>query len=288
MVKLDPAQGTFGMTLTEQTSVYSVKHVFSALKPKTFTTQLNQFRKGEIPMMLHDPVLHFEPDSTLFQEETGLILAATDMVLTRFAGGVREGSFALYGQKFDEAARLIMSFNLAGGTCHCPVTSVSGTSGYMRSDQLVAASVDEMLRAPKNSGYLQDKITAGELQSQADRDVPSGLYVDKNHQVLVVRATHGRFLCSCAIGGRPPEAAVHTSRLVLYTVAQTLQRLDPQDEALQQFQIEADGQYAASYTPALQDVRQLIDCREQPDVQKWADWRAAAEFEGALTRFFLA
>ena len=226
-----------------------------------------------------------EPDTTLYPAETDLLQDVLTTIRDRFIPDATAGTLILDGQKFGEPAQRILSFDLERGTFHLPIGCPCGRVTWVPSDTLAEGAIDEMLELPEGSGYRERSIESGR-PIERDEQVVSGIYVSGAHQVLVVRTEYGRFLCSCYLDVRPPKQDLQANRTMLYAVAQALQLLDPPDAELRNFQIEADDHYAAVYAPVLQAVRDLIERRELPSIEKWAAWVAEADAQGLLTRFF--
>lgn len=234
----------------------------------------------------------YEPETTLFPEEVDVILEMMVDILSFYAPGAGQGTFILDGQKYGDEAQCILRFNLPGGPYEY---RPSGHFSRTDTDLLAAESIDQLLAIPGASLYISGDNEA-ELRASIEtaRDVKSGIWCKEDLCVLVLNATHGRFLASCLVedaehadtDGALDRRAIY---MTLYALAYTIAKLCPEDAALQDSvrHIADDAPAIAREENASAEyyVRTKFfgNCTA-PALQAWRSWLDTKK--GELTLFF--
>lgn len=242
-------------------------------------------------------VYHCEPETTMFAEEIGLVLETVGNVLSTYIPNARRGTFIMDGQRYDDEAYCILRFNLIDGLFkYRPF----GRLSEIDTDYMAAKSIDHLLAIPETSFYTdgndqQSRVLRDSIKTA--RDVKSGIWTRDDLCVLVLNATHGRFLVSClveddykdAVGdGRLSSQAAFMS---LYAVAHIFAKLCPEDQVLQDSirHISDDATTIAheqESSAAFFVATKFASDREYPALQAWQSWHDAGVAAGKLTLFF--
>lgn len=228
-------------------------------------------------------VQRHEPETTMFPQETEALLRVINTVLERFAPSATKGTFILDGQKFGEDAQCILRLNLSDGPYQRRLFGIYGRT----SDEMAAAAIDELLALPEKSRYYSEGSLPRHMTHEdikTAQDVSSGIYQDAELVVLVLNATHGRFLISCYI-----EDHDDVAEALLCAVAQAILRMGLEDKVLQSFGeqlADASKVNAAPCAEALNAVKELFDHCDAPELAAWKAWHEPANATGKLTLFF--
>lgn len=218
-------------------------------------------------------VCHNEPETTLFPQETDLLVELLQGVLERIAPRTTRGTFILDGQKYGEEAKCILRFNLLDGIYHCRVSD----TGWNTSDQLAENAINEIL-APSNSLCRRDSDGCG---------LQSGIHRKKELMALALNTTHGRFLASCYLKDDDKGTA---AELVLCAVAQAIAAMGKEDIILQESsqRISEACQKAAvpDYAKAHQCIEDAFQVGSGLAMMLWKLWHEPANANGELTLFF--
>lgn len=232
---------------------------------------------------------HNEPETTMFPQETDLLQELIQGVLERTAPGVTRGTFILDGQKFGEEAKCILRFNLSEGSFHRNFYRIYRKT----SDQMAEESIDEMLAIPGESRYIrrsEGEKQAGCKMTNNERSMINGPYRDGELLVLVLNATHGRFLMTCHLDEDVDnENDVTAAELVLYAVAQAIAAMGKEDVTLQRsdrFIREFGQESIRGYAAIRQYVEDAFVTGEGLAMMAWKAWHEPANAKGELTLFF--
>lgn len=120
----------------------------------------------------------------LFRQEIDAILKVVDSVLESFKDYPTKGTLILDGQAKDQDARCIVRLNLSDGIYRKRFFCLYDRS----SDDIAADAINNALRWPEESRYH-----LAEERALHFGWLPSGIYKDKELDVLVLNTTHGRF-----------------------------------------------------------------------------------------------
>lgn len=119
----------------------------------------------------------------------------------------------------------------------------------------------------------------------------NGIYRNGPLNVLVLNATHGRFLFGCCLVGRRDDDIINST--VMHAVAEALAKLGVEDTVLQesvgvvQSQINLGARKTTSLnTKAIGHVRKMFSMYPTPVMRKWREWREDANGSGELKLFF--
>lgn len=226
---------------------------------------------------------HNEPETTLFPQETDLLQELIRGTLERVAPNATRGTFILDGQKFGEEAKCILRFNLPEGNYrYQPLLCAREKT----SDQMAEESIDEMLAIPGKSRYINGGRPVRHEISNDERNMTNGVYREDDLMVLVLNATHGRFLMSCYLDGGDSTAA----ELVLYAVAQAIAAMGKEDITLQRSDRDIFGICQRVSVSGHMEIRQYIEdafeVGEGLAMMAWKAWHEPANTKGELTLFF--
>lgn len=228
-------------------------------------------------------VSHCEPETTLFRQEIDLLVELIQGVLEKVAPRTTRGTFILDGQKYGEEAKCILRFNLLDGIYHCR----AGDTGWNTSDQLAEKAIDEMLAIPGISRYINGGFPVQHQISNSERNMQNGVYREDELMVLIVNATHGRFLASCYLKDDDNGAA---AELVLCAVAQAIAAMGKEDITLQRSDSSIFDTCQRCAVDGCLEIRQHIENTFQVGsglaMMAWRAWHEPANANGELTLFF--
>lgn len=221
--------------------------------------------------------IHTEPETTLFHQESNLILAVIDQVLSSFDTYPTQGTFILDGQKRGEDAKCLIRFNLEDGVCP-PIAGFDDTS-----DDIATNAINAVLSWPAASayGYKGEPNLFGQFSS--------GIYQHGRKKVLVLNATFGRFLMSyyADSGCSNCRAEAHDDgNALLLSVAETIAQMGKEDKILQKSVDSITNTTAKNEQDAITLVERLFLEGTFPPLQVWKEWHEPANTSGALTLFF--
>lgn len=241
-------------------------------------------RKGGINVREFTNVeIHNEPDTTLYEEETNVILKVVREMLMRVDPNATKGTFVLDGQPRGCEAACIVRLNLADGPGHCEVAPQRD----MTSDEVARKVIDDYLDTPGGSMYpLRGREADFGNGGRTALDIRSGIWCIHNPPVptLVLNATKGRFFTSCYY-----EAAQEADMAaVLYAVAYAIAKMGQEDEVLQQGMQTIREQFEVEFGDqcrlAESCVNDLFRDYTSPTMAAWQAWHES--WEGKLNLFF--
>jgi len=116
----------------------------------------------------------------LFQQESDVIVEIVLQALQTIDPKVCQGTFILDGQRYNEKAECLIRFDLPEGTT-------------------IGVGNDFWERMGNSSSAIAEKAINTVLDDYESSNAPSGIFEFGEHKelkVLILNATHGRFLCS--------------------------------------------------------------------------------------------
>lgn len=218
--------------------------------------------------------MYVEPDSTLFQPEIDALQAVVDQVLASFDLYPTKGTFILDGQKMGEEAQCILRFNLEDGMM------LGRMPCEADSDLLTARAINEILLWPENSCY--------EYRARAENfgQLPAGIYLHHELEVMVLNTTLGRFLVSFYSNAADQDVIDGADTAVLMALAEALAQMGKEDKILQQSAQQACHCSSPLGQDAIKLVKRLfLEC-DVPALKAWREWHEPANNSGELTLFF--
>lgn len=227
-----------------------------------------------------------EPEVIMFPQETDLLQELIQDTLERLAPHVTKGTFILDGQKFSEKAKCILRFNLSGGS----FSRMLFHKFSKTSDEIAEESIDEMLAIPGVSRYVNGGRPVQYPMTNDERNMTNGPYRDGELVVLVMNATHGRFLITCHLDDNADNTTgIDAAELVLYAVAQAIANMGKEDITLQhsaryisQFALRAVNGYPLVY----HYIEEAFQVGSGLAMMAWKTWHELANAKGELTLFF--
>ncbi len=166
----------------------------------------------------------------LSEAELGLVLE----VIKMSAGGdlsAMAGTFILDAQPNGGEAKCLLRFDFPEGsytltTCYAVGTRQS-FSRLRTSEGLAEESIDAVLEWPRAGIFLElDRL----YQSKA-KQIPTGVYTEDEHTVLVLNAARGRFLISARIlQHNDLTISEGYAQMMMYLVAQVLGLMRPDND----------------------------------------------------------
>lgn len=213
------------------------------------------------------------PEDELSELEVKLLLALMEKVARSFDRELDAGSFIIDGQAYGKEAQLIVRGNFGGGTY-----SRRFFQTYERtSDNIAETSIDEALAWPATPSRYQKHFSERFFEREGIMYPHTGIYQDGELSVLVLNATHGRFLVSIKAHVADDETYVDSddvSEALLYSVSEALCMMMREDATLQrsatQLILDRKNPQAAGI---LMTVVDEFAQREMPEMKDWFTWR---------------
>lgn len=216
--------------------------------------------------------IHTEPETTLFLQETDVILAIIDQVLSSFDTYPTKGTFILDGQKKSTKARAqcLLRFDLEEGISQ----SSHGTSA-----DVAAGAINYMLQfcpGPDCCAWPDSGTYMTFLEPDEDNS--------SEWWCLILNTTYGRFLMSCCFD--PIDSVDGSSCVVAMALAEAFAQIG-KEEALLQEHAQRIRKYAnESGKKVIALVESLFRDCTLPALKSWRDWHEPANTSGDLTLFF--
>lgn len=216
--------------------------------------------------------IHTEPETTLFLQETDVILAIIDQVLSSFDTYPTKGTFILDGQKKSTKAKAqcLLRFDLEEGVSQ----SSHGTSA-----DVAAGAINYMLQfcpGPDCCAWPDSGIYRTFLEP--DEDDSSEWWC------LILNTTYGRFLMSCCFD--PIDSIDGSSYVIAMALAEAFAQMGKEDKVLQWSVEHVHTQATDLENNTIALVQSLFHDCTLPALQAWKAWHEPANTSGDLTLFF--
>ena len=214
-------------------------------------------------------------DSTMHLKEVNVILAVLDELLKEPNRADAVGSFALHCQAYNSSCiydHAAVVAAVVGNPC-----CVSETC-----KNIVNTSIHEALEWPAYDSRFWQHFSNNFLQIAGQHYPKTRIYREGKLIVLIVNATHGRFLASLVLRRNNPELATG-GREILRALAVAIARLSLQDEFLRSGV--DDGIVSGNVTAPIRYVHRLFDECELSALNVWEKW-VTQHIEIADTLFF--
>lgn len=201
-------------------------------------------------------------DSTMHLKEVNVILTVLDELLKELNPTDAVGSFALHCQAYN-------------GSCiydHAAVVTATVGNPCCASEackNTVNTSIYEALEWPTYDSRFWQHFSSNFLQIAGRHYPKTRIYREGELIVLIVNATHGRFLASLVLRRNNTELTTE-GREILRALAVAIARLSLQDEFLQST-VEEEI-VSGDVTPPIQYVHELFDECKLSALRAWKDW----------------
>lgn len=229
---------------------------------------------------------HAEPETTLFPQETDLLLEILETMITRLLPhAITCGTFILDGQAYGDDAKLLLRGNFPGGVYQRQFFRIQERS----SNDMATESIDEALNWPISTSRLSHHFEKNYRYIDERQFPESGIYRDGELIVLILNASHGRFLGSIKMEtvAENDTELYDEPELLLYALAMSLAQMSKEDHVLQA-SVNSLSSWCSKldYAGIATQVKELFVGCELPALKTWRDWHKSVSSSGKLTLFF--